>query len=610
MPSCDNHLQGQRKNAGGMSLGKRGFIQPMYRLKYCFRIQMTKTNSLLNRLQKMPDNIRPWFQTAILSLAAGLSAVGFLFFTNLLFSKTYVVFAARSRPFFILASFLLIILTSLAVGWLLNILSPEAAGSGIPQIKSAYWKELGYIGMRPVLVKFLAGILSIGGGNSLGREGPSVFIGSGIASNLAGVFGESRRERRGASVVGASAGLAAAFNTPLAAITFTIEEIVGDLNNRFLGRVVLSSVLGAFVVYALLGKQPAFSLPSVDNVSWLHYTLVPLVAAVAALAGVVFQRVTLAWRERLRRQKRVPLWAMPVCGGFLTWILGTTIYLATGRIGVFGLGYHDLSAALNNNLPWKIAGLLVCAKLLATIVGYSFGGCGGIFAPSLFIGGLSGYFLAGLAANWLSLTPADHIVLAAVGMSACLGVAVRAPLTSMLIVFEMTHQFALVPGLLLGTIVSQALARLTGPLNFYDALLVQDGHELHKIRPPLDLQSWQNLPVSAIANFRPVVLRSLEPTELRETVDRYPYNSFPVEEDGRLRGIISRQQILESLLGGGAPEIQATVTCHSDQTVRDIGDKFIESPANVLIVVDAGGETILGIITLHDLIRAQASIQA
>jgi len=571
---------------------------------------MVETKSYLNLLQKLPDNIRPLIQTTILSLAAGLSAVAFLFLTNLMFAKTYLAFAGRSKLFFVLSSFALIMLTSLAVGWLLNVLSSEAAGSGIPQIKSAYWKELGFIGMRPVLVKFAAGILSIGGGNSLGREGPSVYIGSGISSNLAGVFGESRRERRGASVVGASAGLAAAFNTPLAAITFTIEEIVGDLNNRFLGRVVLSSVLGAFVVYALLGKQPAFSLPSVDNVSWLHYLLVPLVAAVASLAGIVYQKATLAWRERLRKQKGVPFLAMPMFGGFFTWILGTSVFLVTGKIGVFGLGYQDLSAALNNNLPWKIAGLLVCAKLLASIIGYSFGGCGGIFAPTLFIGGLSGYFLAGLAASWLSLTPADHIVLAAVGMSACLGVVVRAPLTSILIVFEMTHQFSLVPGLLLGMIVSQALARFAGHLNFYDALLVQDGHELHKIRPPLDIQSWQNLPVSAIANFRPVILRSLAPEELRKSVDRYPYNSFPVEIDGRLRGIISRQPILEAILSGGTPEIQKAVTCRPDQTVRDIGDKFIESPSNVLIVVDPDTEIIRGIITLHDLIRAQAAIRA
>ncbi|MBC7364359.1 MAG: chloride channel protein, partial [Candidatus Aminicenantes bacterium] len=140
-------------------------------------------------------------------------------------------------------------------------------------------------------------------------------------------------------------------------------------------------------------------------------------------------------------------------------------------------------------------------KLVATIVSYASGGCGGIFAPTLFFGGMTGFFVAGLFSSWIALQPSDHIVLAAIGMTACLGAVVRAPLTSLLIVFEMTHQFELVPGLLLGTIISQGIARLAGHLNFYEALLVQDGQELHKIKPPLDLRSWQNLPVSAIANY-------------------------------------------------------------------------------------------------------------
>jgi CIC family chloride channel protein len=136
-----------------------------------------------------------------------------------------------------------------------------------------------------------------------------------------------------------------------------------------------------------------------------------------------------------------------------------------GKIGVFGLGYRDLSNALNNNFEWKIGGLLVCAKLVATIASYSFGGCGGIFAPMLFLGGMSGYFIGGLAAHWIPLTSADRIVLSAVGMSSCLGAVVRAPLTSMSIVFEMTHQFAFVPPLMSGIIISQAFSRFAGKLN-------------------------------------------------------------------------------------------------------------------------------------------------
>jgi CIC family chloride channel protein len=297
-------------------------------------------------------------------------------------------------------------------------------------------------------------------------------------------------------------------------------------------------------------------------------------------------------------------------GGLLTWVIGCTVFLATRKVGVFGLGYQDLSSALNNNFEWKIAGILVGAKLLAMIVGYSFGGCGGIFAPLLFVGGMSGYFLGGLARIWIPMTPADQIVLAVVGMSACLGAAVRAPLTSILIVFEMTHQFSLVPGLLLGTIISQATARFFTKLNFYDALLVQDGHELHKIHPPVDLQGWQNLPVSAIANPEPVMLSGLGENELGEKLERFPFNSFPLLAGGRVKGIVTRHQMQQAMLNHAAPEIHKAAFCYPEQTIREIGKKFVESSAFVLVVVDRETKAVKGIITLHDLIRAQAAIQS
>jgi CIC family chloride channel protein len=561
-------------------------------------------------LLKLPDNVRQIVQTAVLSLAAGLSAVMFLVMTNVIFERTYIAFAAKSKLFFVLASLLLIVTTSGLVGLLLKVFGREAAGSGIPEVKSAFWKELGLMRLRPILVKFLGGVLSIGGGHSLGREGPSVFIGAGVASNASGLLGTPLRERRGPAIVGASAGLAAAFNTPLAAITFAIEEVIGDLNSRFLGRVVLGSVLGALVVFAVLGRQPAFALPSVENVSWIHYAAVPVVAFAAATAGRLFQTSTLRLRGRLARQKRVPSWTLPVFGGLLTWALGVSMFLGTGKLGVFGLGYLDLSSALTNDFNWRIAGLLVLAKLGATIFSYGFGACGGIFAPSLFLGGMTGYFLSGLIGLWLPLTPADHIVLSVVGMSACLGTIVGAPLTSILIVFEMTHQFTLVPGLLIGTIVSQAVARFGGPLNFYDALLVQDGHELHKVRPPLDIHSWQNLPVSAIANPKPVVVTDLAPSALKAVIDRYPFAHFPVLQDGKLAGIVNRSAVQTALSAGQPPPMHRVSTCFPDQTVREVGDKFIESPANILVVVDRESGGIIGIITLHDLIRAQAAIES
>jgi len=568
-----------------------------------------KQKTITDYLLKFPENIRSFIVTGILSLAAALSAVGFLYSIHFIFEHTYQRFATESKLYFVIASFLLIVSTSFVVGLLLNVFSKEAAGSGIPQVKAAYWKELGFLKFKPVLVKFVAGVLSIAGGNSLGREGPSVYLGSGVASQLDGVFGASRKQRRGAALIGASAGLAAAFNTPLAAITFVIEEIVGDMNNKYLGRVVISSVIGAFVVYALLGRQPAFSLPSIENISWFHYLVVPFVAFFASFGGAVFQKLVLFCRTGIKKQKRIPVLFLPLIGGLITWVIGVSVFLLTGKIGIFSLGYEDLSQALNNDFPWEIAGFMACAKLLATAFSYSFGGCGGIFAPSLFVGGLSGYFVAGLASNWIPLTPADFIVLAAVGMSSYLGAVVRAPLTSILIVFEMTHQFALVPGLMIGIIISQTIAHALDRFNFYDAILIQDGHELHKIRPPLDLYGWQSLSISAIANPKPIGLTDFAQHKMKDLLEKYPYAVFPVFTGNLVKGAVTRQELEQAVKENRSPEVQEMGYCFCDETVREVGNRFVESAVQVLIVLDRKTQAIKGIITMHDLIRAQVAQQ-
>ncbi|MGC8746302.1 MAG: chloride channel protein [Candidatus Saccharicenans sp.] len=560
-------------------------------------------------IKKVPENLRISLVTIILALVSGLAAVSFMLLVNLIYSKTILSFSLRSRSYFLLASLAVILLTSLIGGLLLRFFSPEAAGSGVPQVKAAYWKEMGQVELKAGIIKYIAGALTIGGGTSLGREGPSVFLGSAISTNLSGIFGFNRRQRRGPNVVGASSGLAAAFNAPIASVTFIIEEILGDLNSRHLGSVILASVFGAFIVQAIIGRQPAFRMPQIENVSWTHYLVVPVVALVAALVGVAFQIGTLALREKFLRHHKIPLWAKPIFGGLTTWIIGVSIFMFTGKLGVFGLGYQDLSSALNNDFPWKVAGLLVIGKLVATIVSYASGGCGGIFAPGLFFGGMSGFFLAGLFSRWLTLQPSDHIVLAAVGMTACLGAIVRAPLTSLLIVFEMTHQFELVPGLLLGTLISQGIARISGHMNFYEALLVQDGYELHKIKPPLDIRAWQNLPVSAVANYRPVILKSLEEAELKKAIEKFPYNNFPVIQDGQIRGIVSRDNIKAFLNGKRELEIWPAAFCYEDETIKKIGNRFLESPANILIVLSRADDQIKGLVTLHDLIRAQAAVE-
>jgi CIC family chloride channel protein len=361
-------------------------------------------------------------------------------------------------------------------------------------------------------------------------------------------------------------------------------------------------------VQAAISKQPAFILKGVETPGWLVYLLTPPIAAVAALVGVLFQKGTMNLRLRRKELKRVPPWMRPCLGGLITWALGSAIFLATNHLGVFGLGYGDLSAGLGHELPWKIAGILLGAKLIATVACYGLGGCGGIFSPTLFLGGMCGICLAGLWARAVPMSTPDQLALAVVGMSACLCAVVRAPVTGILIVFEMTHEFALVPALMLGALISQSISLKMNRRSFYEEILAQDGHQLEHVIPPRDLHGWQQLPVSAVANFHPIIAVDLSLVEIKKLLAAHPYSRFPVVLNGRIAGILTRQEAEAAVAENRAPRREPAVTCLPQQTIRELETKVIESASLIVILVDQPDGKVLGLLTLHDLLRAQVAM--
>lgn len=556
----------------------------------------------------LPPRPRAILLTCLYGAAAGLVAVAFQVGVNFVYRHGLVALARQSVGVFLAGSLLLILATSLVVGWLLQSFCREAAGSGIPQLKAAFWQDFGYVPGRVVWVKFIAGILSIGGGSSLGREGPSVQLCGATASNLSGWMGAPKQQRRPSAAAGAAAGLAAAFNTPLAAITFVLEEIIGDLNSRYLGGLLLASVIGAFMVHGLVGREPAFLMPHVEAPTWLGYALTPLVAALAALVGVWFQRAAIGLRGRSRQWHAWPAWARPALGGLVTWALGAAIFLGWGRLGVFSLGYDDLSAALAGDLGWRVAAVLLVAKFVATLLCYGCGGCGGVFSPTLFLGGMTGVVVAGLVQWRWPVAQADLLTLTVVGMSATLGAVVRAPLTGILIVFEMTHEFGLVPALMLAALISQTISRRLLPHGFYDALLRQDGLELARVQPPRDLRSWQELPVTAFAHFQPVVATDLGPEGLGRLVATSPYSRFPVWHDGRCTGILTREEAIRAAREQRAPRLAPAVCVAPEENVRGLQRRLLQSETGLAVVVAEGSPHPLGVVTLHDLLRTQTAL--
>jgi len=564
-------------------------------------------------LNWLPRTSRPLVESGLYGLLAGLMAVGFEIAITLFYTATIVRFSHWDPWAFSAASLLVMTGTSLLSGFLLARCAPEAAGSGIPQVKLAFWKDFGYIPWRILWVKFAAGVLAIGGGASLGREGPTVQLSAAFASNVASFLGVAKTGRRRATAAGTAAGLAAAFNTPLAAIAFVLEEILGDLNSVLLGSVVVAAVLGAFVVHAILGSHPAFDLPNVETSTWRAHACVPVAALLAALMGVSFQICALGLRRKFRttRLQAIPDWMRPACGALCTWAVGCGVFLTTGHLGIFSVGYGDLTAGLTGQLIGYLPLILLVGKFAGTVLSYGSGGCGGIFAPSLFIGAMSGSVVQTAAlALGVPLTNDDRLLLDVVGMSAALGAVVRAPFTSILIVFEMTREFSLVPALLVGGILSQALSRFILPHGFYEQVLTDDGHILRTVMPPRDFREWQNYPVSAIANFQPTLLRSLDPGSLREALRQHPFSRFLYQPDNLPPALLLRDEIEAALAAHRDALLHEVPTALRSDFTQQVQNKLVESAHGIIAILDREQGSVIGLLTLHDILRAQQNLVA
>jgi len=413
--------------------------------------------------------------TVVIGLSAGLVAV--LFHQAMVWLTKWLVDVPSQWPGWMFA---LAVLASMAAaafvtGVLMKHYAPDAPGSGIPQVKVAYHTGKLDFSWNLIWVKFVGSALSIGSGSSLGREGPTIHIGAAIASKVAKFLGDDPAARANAVCAGSAAGLAAAFSSPLSGVTLVLEEIAGGKNqNKFAGRSLLAAALAASVVYALSRGAACLPIGTVVLMNMKVLWLSPVVAVVAGAAGLLFQWATLSLRLRCKRSAisgpvRLALGAL--AGG----VFAFAAFKLTGRLGGFGLGEGDLLAALRNGIFWPVALCLLVAKIAATSACYGTGGCGGIFAPIIFFGAMAGVLVHGVAAPWLGLTSGDQTLLALVGMTASLGAVVRAPLTSILIVMEMTWQIHALPALMVAAVIAVFMNRFCFAGNFYDEALRQDG---------------------------------------------------------------------------------------------------------------------------------------
>ncbi len=350
---------------------------------------------------------------------------------------------------------------------------PQVRGSGVNQTKAALYIHNGYISFKTVIGKFLLSALAIGGGHSLGPEDPSLQIGAGVASLISRRVGMSREKLRIFAPIGAAAGLAAAFNAPISAILFVIEEVIGQWSAAVLGSIVLSAVSSVVVARWFWGAQPMFRIPAVtlrDPRELFAYAVLGFVGGVAAL---LFAKALGNLRPRLRRQ---PAWAQMLHPALAGLLVGGIGYF--GFPQVMGAGYQAIDQAMHAQFAWKMLLALAILKIIATTLSFSSGTPGGMFAPTLFIGAMLGAAVGTFEKMFFPHLTGSIGSYALVGMGVLFAAFLRAPLTSVFMVLEVSGNYSIILPVILANTIAYLLSRSLQPLPIFEVLTHQDGLDL------------------------------------------------------------------------------------------------------------------------------------
>ena len=472
--------------------------------------------------------------TIIIGAVVGLVVVAFILLTENLGARMYPSGGSPWRRVIIP------VVGALSTGFLLYKYFPNARGSGIPQTKAALFLRDGYISFRTVLGKFGLCSISLASGIALGREGPSVQVGAGIASALGRRLGLSPASVKALLPSGAAAALAAAFNTPISAVLFSLEEVMGDMHAPVLGSIVLSSATSWIVLHLILGDEPLFHVPSYQLVHPVEFLVYAVLGVVGGVVSVSFVKLLLWQRKYFLRAPEWSRWFLPAVGGLTVGLLGWFFP------EVLGVGYSVVNKALNGQILVGAMALLVVLKLIATTTCYASGNAGGIFGPSLFIGAMMGGAVGGVAHMIMPDYTASVGAYALVGMGAAFAGIVRVPLTSVIMVFEITRDYSIIVPLMIANLISYYISSKLQEEPIYEALHHQDGIQL-----PSGARARETLIMVGHA-YRPesqVLSSSEQISQAAASVDR-ERAAWPVVDQAGFPGMVTLEQLEQAVQKG------------------------------------------------------------
>lgn len=534
----------------------------------------------------------------LIGVIVGLVVVAFILLTERLGMRLYPVHSAAWRRVLIPVG------GSLAMGYLLYRYFPNARGSGVPQTKAALYAHEGFISLRTVLGKFGCTAATLASGIPLGREGPSVQVGAGIASVLGRQLGLRPEKVKALLPVGASAAIAAAFNTPMAAVLFSLEEVTGDLNAPILGSVVLASATSWAMLRLMLGNDPLFKVPQYELVHPLEFGIYAVLGVAGGFLSVAFTKLLLGMRQRFLLLPKKTAWWHPVVGGVTVGLIGFVVPQA------LGVGYIYVGQALNGSMAFKLLCILVVLKLLAVTTSYASGNAGGIFGPSLFLGSMLGGAIGTIAHHLLPGYTAMSGAYALVGMGALFAGIVRAPMTSVLMIFEMTRDYAVIVPLMIANLTSFFISSRFQRQPIYEALAHQDG--IHLPKRDTQEQSNQYKAFQVMRGDIDTLPTRMSAREALEKMRSIPFRALPVIDDGSIVGLLNRTD-LEIAAADGKAEVTVLSLLesidfphvHPDQPLHLALERMRVAQIDVLPVVNrANIHKLEGVLTLNDLLES------
>ncbi len=500
-------------------------------------------------------------------------------------------------------SFLAPSLTGLVISSLIFTVFRGSTGSGLNQTKAALYISNGYIPLRTVIGKFITATLAIGSGHSLGPEDPSLQIGAGLASAVGTRLSLSRKKMRILAPVGAAAGLAAAFNAPISAVLFVIEEIIGHWSAGILATVVLSAVSSVVTMRLFLGAEPFFRIPPVGVIRWQELIAYSVLGVLGGIASVLFSSAIGWLRPQLKASPKFMQFLYPSIAGLLLGVIALA-----GFPQVMGAGYDFIDQAMHNQYTWEILGMLAGLKILATTLSFCSGTPGGMFAPTLFIGAMLGGAVGTVEHLFFPTLTGSIATYALVGMGVLFAGFLRAPITSVFMALEVSGDYSIILAVLVANLFSYLISRKLQPVPALEQITRQDGLYL----PAMEEEREQEvLTVEDAMRPRPAVILDSQKSAadawllIQPTTD----NHFLVRRPSNSVAVLSREDLKKLMDSSDFRPLEETQTLsvvpylHPDEDLQVALRQATNFPL-VPVLSRANVSRILGVIDLADIMSA------